>query len=114
VAKVGLAEAAVLLKQNQAYGDPRFLALNRLSEKIAQSAQPLVPERLVVFGDGQNGDGASAVSLFGKLIALLLAEKAGAGTSLDAGPVKDLEDFAKEFSEKPGKGDRSRAGGKRG
>jgi len=114
VAKVGLAEAAVLLKQNQAYGDPRFLALNRLSEKIARSAQPLVPERLVMFGDGKNGDGASAAGLFGKLIALLFAEKAGMGTHLDAGPVKDLEDFAKEFSAEPEKGSDARSGGKRG
>ncbi len=65
---VGLSEATVSLQKIRAYGDPRLFALNLVAEHFARSAQPLVPERLLVMGGGEAGkDGqAPAVpNLFG-------------------------------------------------
>ena len=65
IAQIGVAEAGVFLKKIRAYGDPRLFALNLLTEQMARSQQPLVPERVLVMG-GEGQDGASAgVSLFG-------------------------------------------------
>ena len=82
VAQVGMSEAAVLYRRISSYGDPRLYALSLLAEHLSTSTQPLVPERLFVTG-GAGGDGASAIpgspsaGLFGQLISLLVAEKAG-------------------------------------
>jgi uncharacterized membrane protein YqiK len=78
VMQVGLSEATVLTRKIASYGDPRLYALALASEYLANSNQPLVPERLFVAGD--NGDGKSATSaggLLGMLINLLVAEKSG-------------------------------------
>jgi hypothetical protein len=48
VAQIGLAEAAVSLQKIRAYGDPRLFALNLAASAFASSAQPIVPERLLV------------------------------------------------------------------
>lgn len=90
ISKTGLAEAAVSRKKVLAYGDPRLLALTRVGEELANSKQPLVPERVLTMGHGGNGDGdGTSMGLFEKLIVLLLAEKAGLGidsaaTALDS------------------------------
>jgi hypothetical protein len=34
----------------EAYRDPRLFALNLLGEQLSKSAQPLVPERVLLFG----------------------------------------------------------------
>jgi hypothetical protein len=65
-------------KKIEAYGDPRLYALNLVSEKLAGSEQPLVPERLFVMGGEGGADaGANATGLLGRLLAMLLAEHAG-------------------------------------
>src|SRR5205814_9002098 len=81
VAQVGLSEAAVFLQKIRAFGDPRLFALGIVSEKFANSAQPIVPERLLVMGVGKDGgDGEMGGSnVFNQLITLLLTEKAGIG-----------------------------------
>ncbi len=93
IAQTGVAEAGVFLKKIRAYGDPRLFALNLLTEQMVHSQQPLVPERVLLMG-GEGQDGASAgVSLFGRLLALLLAEKGGIGVSAQDQVCADVEQF---------------------
>ena len=49
---------------------------------MAQSRQPLVPERVLTMG---GGDGARQASLFGNLLMLLLSDKAGLDLSKEGG-----------------------------
>lgn len=104
IAQTGLSEAAVFLQKIRAYGDPRLFALNLVSEKFAHSAQPIVPERLLVMGGG-NGDGKldpGASNVFTQLLTLLLAEKAGMGVGMTERPkgLEELEKFADEMTRK--------------
>jgi len=79
-AQIGLAEAAVSLQKVRAFGDPRLYALSLVSHQFAQSAQPLVPERLFVMGDhGKESGGGQGFGLLNQLVALLVGEKAGVG-----------------------------------
>jgi uncharacterized membrane protein YqiK len=98
VSQVGLAEATVNLKKIQAYGDPRLFTLNLVTEQLAKSLQPLVPQSLMMMGGG-GADGAGSMnstSLAGNLIGLLLAEKGGLKLSLggagDAGAAPGSSD----------------------
>jgi uncharacterized membrane protein YqiK len=79
VLQTGLAEAAVLLRKIGSFGDPRLYALLTAAEELAQSRQPLVPQRVFMAGaPGENGQGAAAgQGLLGMLISLLVAEKSG-------------------------------------
>ena len=79
VMQIGLSEATVLLRKVSSYGDPRLYALALVSEQLANSTQPLVPERLFVAGgsDGANTGGQTGQGLMGLLISLLVAEKSG-------------------------------------
>jgi uncharacterized membrane protein YqiK len=93
IAQTGVAEAGVFLKKIRAYGDPRLFALNLLTEQMARSQQPLVPERVLMMG-GEGQDGSSAgVGLFGRLIALLLAETGGIGMGAGDHVPADVEQF---------------------
>ena len=81
--QVGLSEAAVLIRKIQSFSDPRLYALQLVAEQLAQSKQPLVPERVFMTGggggSGENGQGAGAAAqgLLGTLISLMVAEKSG-------------------------------------
>lgn len=102
IAQIGLSEATVSLQKIRAYGDPRLFALNLVSEHFARSAQPLVPERLFVMGDGGT-DGKETGSpvggnLLSQLITLLLSEKAGIGLTAD---TSLLDQHAAEFGAPP-------------
>jgi len=106
IAQVGLAEAAVFLQKIRAYGDSRLFALNLVADQFSKSAQPIVPERLLVMGGA--GDGGEKMDLgssnvFGKLIGLLLAEKSGFGTEEKAKGLEDLEKYAEEMTRRFGK-----------
>jgi hypothetical protein len=97
----GLAEASVLLKKIASFGDPRLYALTIAADHLAQSRQPLVPERLFVAGgDGQNGQSpSSSQGLLGTLISLLVSEKSGfqaSGGDAPAGLSEFAERMAKE------------------
>jgi hypothetical protein len=93
VAQVGLAEAGVTLQKVRAYGEPRLFALSLVADRFAHSAQPIVPERLLVMGGG--GDGAAAAagssSVLNQLVALLLAERSGVGFATDEKALAELE-----------------------
>ncbi len=97
--QIGLSEAAVVMRKVAAYGDPRLYAAALLADRLANSAQPLVPER--VFVSGGTGDaGSAAGGPLGMLLALLLAEKTGLGTfaeSPDAAEFKgECDKLARE------------------
>jgi uncharacterized membrane protein YqiK len=92
VAQVGLSEAGVLLQKVRAYSDPRLFALSLVADRFASSAQPIVPERLLVMG--ANADGAAAAgasNVLNQLVALLLAEKAGVGFARDEAALAELD-----------------------
>ena len=61
IAQIGLSEASVLLRKIQSFADPRLYALTQVAEHLAQSSQPLVPERVFIArrsnGHSANGDG---------------------------------------------------------
>jgi hypothetical protein len=100
VAQVGLAEAAVFLQKIRAYGDPRLFALNLAGDQFSKSAQPLVPQRLLVMGAGGGKDtpDLSNSSVLGQLLALLLAEKAGVG--MGAADAREFEKFADDMNKR--------------
>jgi uncharacterized membrane protein YqiK len=79
VLQTGIAEASVLVRKINSFGDPRLYALLSAAERLANSNQPLVPERVFVSGTaGENGHGAAAgQGLLGTMISLLVAEKSG-------------------------------------
>jgi hypothetical protein len=68
---VGKAEAEVLQKKVESFGDSRLYAMSLIAESLAQSKQPLVPETMFA-GGGDQGSG-----LLGTLMSLLVAEKMG-------------------------------------
>src|SRR2546423_80892 len=67
VLQIGLSEAAVLLRKIGSFGDPRLYALQLVAQELAQSSQPLVPDRVFLAGaSGENGAaGAPAQGLLG-------------------------------------------------
>jgi uncharacterized membrane protein YqiK len=68
---VGSAEAGVLQKKVESYGDPKLYAISQVADAMSHSQQPLVPETMFSSGgDGHNG-------MLGTLMTLLVAEKIG-------------------------------------
>jgi hypothetical protein len=77
--QIGLSEAAVLMRKISSFGDSRLYALQLVAEHLAQSTQPLVPERMFVTGGEGSADsnGSASQGLLGTLLGLLVAEKSG-------------------------------------
>ncbi len=72
----GDTEAKILRNKIESYGDPRLYALSLVSRNLADSRQPLVPERL--FNANSAGEGGFAANgMLGTLMSLLVAEKSG-------------------------------------
>jgi uncharacterized membrane protein YqiK len=101
VAQVGLAEAAVSLQKIRAYGDSRLFALNLVADRFAGSAQPIVPERLLVMGGagGEKLDLGSS-NVFSQFLTLLLAEKSGIGVTEGGKGMEDLEKLTASLAKK--------------
>ena len=101
IAQVGLAEAAVSLQKIRAYGDSRLFALNIVADRFAGSAQPIVPERLLVMGGagGEKLDLGSS-NVFSQFLTLLLAEKSGIGVTESGKGVEDLEKLTASLAKK--------------
>jgi uncharacterized membrane protein YqiK len=97
--QIGLAEATVLMRKVSSYGDPRLFALTQAAEKLSQSAQPLVPEKVFTAGgsNGKDGDVNGANGLLGTLIALMVAEKSGFQMT-EAPELGLMKDFAEKMS----------------
>jgi uncharacterized membrane protein YqiK len=88
--QIGLSEAAVVMRKVAAYGDPRLYAAALLADRLAKSAQPLVPERVFVSG-GTGETGSAAGGPLGTLLALLLAEKTGLGAFAESPDATELK-----------------------
>jgi uncharacterized membrane protein YqiK len=71
IAMVGKAEADVLQKKVESFGNPNLYAVSLVAEALSQSKQPLVPETLFSTG-GDNPQG-----MLGTLMSMLVAEKVG-------------------------------------
>lgn len=104
VMQVGLSEAAVLLRKIASFGNPNLYALSQVAEKLSNSTQPLVPERVFIGGaNGENGNGPSPSNgLLGTLISLMVAEKSGFQLNDDkelAGLKEFTDRFAREAME---------------
>jgi uncharacterized membrane protein YqiK len=99
VLQVGLSEASVLLKKIQSFSDPRLYALAQVVERLANSTQPLVPERVFVAGGmGSPGESGQAIGagqgVLGILLNLLVAEKSGfsLGAEVDNSALREMAD----------------------
>ena len=101
VLQVGLSEASVLLRKIQSFSDPRLYALAQVVEQLAQSTQPLVPERVFLAGgtgSGSPGEGGNSAlgagqGILGLLLNLLVAEKSGFSVS-ETGESSALRELA--------------------
>jgi uncharacterized membrane protein YqiK len=100
--QIGLSEASVLLRKIQSFSDPRLYALSLVAEQLAQSSQPLVPERVFMAGaNGSSADGHADMAgsgVLGLLINLLVAEKSGFQAS-DTGAPSALQEFADRMAQ---------------
>jgi uncharacterized membrane protein YqiK len=80
IALEGEAEANVLRQKVASYGDPKLYAAALVTQQLAQSQQPLVPQQLfVTAAEGGGNSPAPGQGLLGTLLAMLVAEKAGDG-----------------------------------
>jgi len=73
IAQIGEAEAEVSRQKVAAYGDNRLYALNLVASELAHSTQPLVPEKLVMFGGGEGGQAGQQAGVFQAMMQLLTA-----------------------------------------
>lgn len=71
ISLVGLAEADVLQKKVESFGDGKLYAISLVADALSHSEQPLVPQTMFSAG-GEAGSG-----MLGTLISMLVAEKAG-------------------------------------
>ena len=95
--QVGLSEAAVVMRKVAAYGDPRLYAAVILADRLANSTQPLVPQRMFV--SGANGDtGTVAGGPLGMLLALMLGEKSGFGSLTDSPEAAEFKDECEKLA----------------
>ena len=104
--QIGLSEAAVVLRKVAAYGDPRLYAAALLAERLANSSQPLVPERMFV--SGANGDTVTVTGgPLGMLLTLLLSEKTGLGSFAEPPEAAEFkgecDKLAREAMSAPGR-----------
>jgi uncharacterized membrane protein YqiK len=93
IMQTGLSEASVLMRKISSFGDPRLYALSVVAEHLAQSKQPLVPERVFVAGGGT--EAGQTGGMLGLLFNLLVAEKSGFQLTNSEEPVA-----LKELSER--------------
>jgi uncharacterized membrane protein YqiK len=73
IARIGESEAEVSRQKVAAYGDNRLYALNLVAGELANSKQPLVPEKLVMLGGGEGGGAGAQAGIFQAMMQLLTA-----------------------------------------
>ena len=97
ILQAGLAEAAVLQRKVDSYGDPRLYSLAQLAAHLAKSTQPLVPEQLFINGGGGTSESQASTGVMGTLQALeVMKEILGIGESL-AGHLLIYDALATRF-----------------
>ncbi len=99
IGQVGLSEAAVFLQKIRAFSDPRLFALNEVSAKLANSRQPLVPDRLLFMGSPEGAADPSAANLFGKLLTLLIAQQGGLDLTGSPADTDALDSYTRTLTE---------------
>jgi uncharacterized membrane protein YqiK len=97
ILQIGLSEAAVLTRKIRSLGDPRLYAIQEVAAKLANSQQPLVPQRLFVTANSGE-DVQFSSSTLGTLLQLLVAEKSG-WTVPELSDNDPLGQFADKMSE---------------
>ena len=85
VGMVGTAEASVLQKKVESFGDPRLYAISLVADAMSHSQQPLVPE-MVMGGNGEGGNNG----MLGTLMSLLVAEKIGVKVPQHGGKKEEV------------------------
>jgi uncharacterized membrane protein YqiK len=100
--QVGLSEAAVLMQKVSSYGDPRLFALTHVGTQLANSTQPLVPERVFLAAaacpddsqaaGGNSGANLANTGLLGMLLQTLLAERTSFAAA-DGGELAALKEL---------------------
>jgi uncharacterized membrane protein YqiK len=88
IAQIGQAEADVSRQKVEAFTDPRLYALSLVTQQIVHSEQPLVPERVVLFG--QDGKSGGDTGLFQAILQVLTTwqDIGGDGKSATATIIK--------------------------
>ena len=89
VAQVGQAEAEVSRQKVAAFTDPRLYALNLIAAQLANSTQPLVPERVVLMGGNGEGKDAAQTGLFQAVLQVLTAWQTVNAEPAPPKPAKD-------------------------
>ena len=88
----------MLLRKIGSFSDPRLYALALVAEHLAQSSQPLVPERVFMAG-GQRRERPQrrrrTAGMLGMLINLLVAEKSGFALA-DQDAMASLQEFSRQ------------------
>ncbi|HEX3316357.1 MAG TPA: hypothetical protein VHR72_15770 [Gemmataceae bacterium] len=67
---VGTAEADVLRKKVESFGDPKLYAVSIVADALSRSQQPVVPATMLGGGEGQG-------NMLSVLMSLLVADKLG-------------------------------------
>ncbi|MEI6234211.1 MAG: SPFH domain-containing protein [Planctomycetota bacterium] len=106
VASLGIAEATGLYQKLKAYGDPRIYAMQQIGENFSKSAQPLVPDRVIVMGGNGGGNGQQTgeggntqiPSALNLLFTLMMAEKFANNNTNDRTGMEELERYAAEVT----------------
>ncbi len=93
----GLAEAIVLQRKVDSYGDPRLYSLTQVGAMLSKSQQPLVPQQLFVNG-GDGADANASSGLLGTLLTMVVAEKTGFQLSVGR-DREDLHRVAQKFTD---------------
>ena len=99
--QLGISEAAVLAQKVASYGDPRLFVLEHVGAALANSTQPLVPERVFYSTAGIAGAGETSLTspqsptmpgLVGLILQSLLADRTcfASGDQGDPGPMREL------------------------
>ena len=92
VTKVGLAQAEAIAKQAEASGGAKYQLARQIADRFAQALETsgvdIVP-KIAIGGGGAPLEGAGSSPLLQALMAMLVAEKSGLDSGLEAAPTTD-------------------------
>ena len=92
VTKVGLAQAEAIAKQAEASGGAKYQLARQIADRFAQALETsgvdIVP-KIAIGGGGAPLEGAGSSPLLQALMAILVADKSGLDTGLEAAPTTE-------------------------